>query len=107
MSVDGGFSGKTIGQRIEEARMKSGAQKYAGHDIMDLMRFDENTRHMIVFDIQNECRFGYQKGRNRLFLTEQGYNIAKDEMGKGNIKILNHAKVSQGRLKYDSKDQVL
>ena len=99
--------GKTIGQMIEEARVKSGAQQYSGHDIMDLARFDENTKHMIVFDIQNECRFGYERGRNRLFISEEGYKIAQEEAGKGNIKIQNHARVSQEHLHYDRKDQVL
>ena len=99
--------GKTIGQMIEEARIKSGAQRYSGHDIMDLIRFDENTRLMIVFDILNECRFGLEKGRNRLFLTEEGYRIAMGEADKGNIKIQTHAKVSLGHLHYDRKDQVL
>ena len=99
--------GKTIGERIDEARQKSGAQKYSGHDIMDLMRFDENTRHMIVFDVLKEGRFGFDQGRSRLFLTEEGYKKAIEEASKGSIKILNHAKVSQGHLSYDRKDQVL
>ena len=42
---------KTIGQLMEEMRQKAGAQNYHGHDYMDLQRFAENTRHMIIFDV--------------------------------------------------------
>ena len=44
--------GKTIGQLMEEMRQKAGAQNYHGHDYMDLQRFAENTRHMIIFCIR-------------------------------------------------------
>lgn len=40
--------GKTIGQLMEEMHQKAGAQNYHGHDYMDLQRFAENTRHMII-----------------------------------------------------------
>ena len=43
--------GKTIGQLMEEMRQKAWAQNYHGHDYMDLQRFAENTRHMIIFDV--------------------------------------------------------
>ena len=42
--------GKTIGQLMEEMRAKAGAQNYHGHGYMDLQRFAEDTRHMIIFD---------------------------------------------------------
>lgn len=100
--------GKTIGQMIEEARVRSGAQQYSGHDIMDLARFDENTKHMIVFDVTgNDFAFGEKGERGRLFLTEEGYQKAMEHVKQGNMKILNHAKVSAGHLNYDRKDQVL
>ena len=38
---------KTVGQLMEEMRLKAGAQDYHGHEYMDLQRFAENTRHMI------------------------------------------------------------
>ena len=43
--------GKTIGQLMEEMRAKAGAQNYHGHGYMDLQRFAEDTRHMIIFDV--------------------------------------------------------
>ena len=42
---------KTIAQLMEESRIRAGAQSYKGHDYMDLARFDENTRHMIIFHV--------------------------------------------------------
>lgn len=38
---------KTVGQLMEEMRLKAGAQNYHGHEYMDLQRFAEDTRHMI------------------------------------------------------------
>lgn len=100
--------GKTIAEMLEDARRRSGAAVCHGHDIMDLARFAEDTRHMIVFDVlNNECRFGFRGERTRLFITEEGYKVALDSAEKGQIKILNHAHVQNGHLRYDHHDQVL
>ncbi|MBS6316208.1 MAG: addiction module toxin RelE, partial [Ruminococcus sp.] len=45
------YPARTIGEKIAEARQKSGAKKLKGHDIMALERFDPEVRHMIVFDV--------------------------------------------------------
>ena len=37
---------KTVGQLMEEMRLKAGAQNYHGHEYMDLERFAEDTRHI-------------------------------------------------------------
>ena len=42
---------KTVGQLMEEMRLKAGAQNYHGHEYMDLQRFAEDTRNMIIFDM--------------------------------------------------------
>ena len=66
--------GKTIGQLMEEMRQKAGAQNYHGHDYMDLQRFAENTRHMIIFDVlTNDSPVGWKGERTRLFLSDIGY----------------------------------
>ena len=99
---------QTIGEMLAEARQKSGAQKLAGHDIMALERFDPDTRHMIVFDVlSHESPMGYKGERMRLFLTEQGYQKARENQDRGFIKIRNHAKVTAGNLRYDTKDRDL
>ena len=99
--------GKTIGELMEEMRVKAGAQNYKGHDYMDLMRFDENTRHMIIFDVlTRDSPVGSKGDRMRLFLSDTGFQRAQENQEKGHIRILNHAKVIHGDLFYDHKDRV-
>ena len=43
--------GKTVGELMEEMRIKAGAKEYHGHSYMDLQRFADDTRHMIIFDV--------------------------------------------------------
>ena len=38
---------KTIGQLMEEMRLKAGAREYSGHSYMDLNRFAEDTLSLI------------------------------------------------------------
>lgn len=101
-------NGKTIGQLMEEARIKAGAKNYAGHDYMDLMRFDEHTRHMIIFDVlSHESPVGFKGERMRLFLSDAGYERAKESEAKGFTQILSHADVRNGHLYYNkNKDQI-
>lgn len=100
--------GKTIGQLLDEARKASGAPRLAGHDIMDLMRFDENTRHMLVFDVlSHDSPVGFKGERMRLFLSDEGHKKALASEERGEIKIINHARVLSGNLHYDHKDRTL
>lgn len=100
-------NGKTMGQLMEEMRVKAGAQNYRGHDYMDLARFDENTRHMILFDVlTHQSPVGFKGERMRLFLSDTGYAKAQENQERGNIKIFSHAKVIKGDLFYDRKDQI-
>ena len=99
--------GKTIGELMEEMRIKAGAQNYKGHDYLDLARFDENTRHMIIFDVlTHDSPVGFKGDRMRLFLADAGYQKALENQERGNIKILSHARGIRGDLFYDRKDQV-
>ena len=67
-------SKKTIGELMEEMRLKAGAKEYAGHSYMDLNRFAEDTRHMIIFDVlTDDSPVGWKGERTRIFLTEEGY----------------------------------
>ena len=89
---------KTVGQLMEEMRLKAGAQNYHGH---------EYTRHMIIFDVlTHDSPVGWKGERTRLFLTEAGYQKSLENQEKGHIKILSHAKVRQGHLYYDRSDQL-
>ncbi len=59
----------TMRELMEDMRLKAGAQNYKGHDYMDLARFDENTRHMIIFDVLSyDSPVGFKGERMRLFL---------------------------------------
>ena len=74
-------------------------------DIMALERFDPEVTHMIVFDVlSRESSVGDKGERMRLFLTEAGYKKALENQDRSFIRILNHAKVSQGHLRYDQPD---
>jgi len=96
------WKARTIGEMIAVARQESGARKLEGHDIMALERFDPEVAHMIVFDVlSGESSVGDEGERMRLFLTEAGYKKALENQDRSFIRILNHAKVSQGHLKYD------
>lgn len=98
--------GKTIGELMEEMRLKAGAKEYHGHTYMDLARFDEKTRHMIIFDVlTHDSPVGWKGERTRLYLSEVGYQEALENQKKGNIKIISHAVVAKGNLYYDRKEQ--
>ena len=56
--------GKTIGERIEEMRIQAGAKNYKGHDYMDLNRFADDTRHMIILTLYRKIPVGKQRGQN-------------------------------------------
>lgn len=101
------MAAKTIAQLMEEARIRAGAQNYKGYDYMDLARFDENTRHMIIFHVlTHDSPVGDKGDKMRLYLSDKGYQKALENAQSGNIRILSHAKVVQGNLRYDRKDQI-
>jgi len=96
---------KTIGELMEEMRLKAGAKEYQGHSYMDLNRFADDTRHMIIFDVlTNESPIGWKGERARAYLTEEGYQKSLENQKLGHIKIVSHAKVSRGNLYYDRRD---
>ncbi len=96
---------KTIGQLMEEMRLKAGAREYSGHSYMDLNRFAEDTRHMIIFDtLTADSPVGWKGERSRAFLTEEGYKKSLERQEQGHIRIVSHAKVRNGNLRYDRQD---
>ena len=97
----------TIGELMERKRIQDGAKEYQGHTYMDLARFDDATKHMIIFDVlTHDSPVGWKGERTRLFLSDIGYEKALDSQAKGQIKILSHAKVRNGDLFYDHKEQI-
>lgn len=62
---------------MERRRILDRAEEYKGHTYLDLARFDDNTRHMIIFDVlTNESPVGWKGERTRLYLSEEGYKKA-------------------------------
>lgn len=81
----------TIGELMERKRIQDGAKEYQGHTYMDLARFDDATKHMIIFDVlTDESPVGWKGERNRLYLSDVGYQKALDNQKAGNIKIISH-----------------
>ena len=75
---------KTVGQLMEEMRLKAGAQEYSGHEYMDLNRFADDTRHMIIFDVlTDDSPIGWKGERTRVYLTEEGYQKALERQKDG------------------------
>ena len=95
----------TIGEIMEEMRLKAGAKEYSGHSYMDLNRFADDTRHMIIFDVlTDDSPIGWKGERTRVYLNEEGYRKSLKNQELGHIKILSHARVSRGNLYYDHRD---
>lgn len=98
--------GKTIGEMIEEMRIRAGAAEYKGHEYFDLNRFADDTSHMIIFDVKSDqSPWGIKGDRMRLYLNDTGYEKAKNFQDNGYIQIRSHARVVSGNLRYDSRTQ--
>ena len=92
------YPARTIGEKIAEARQQSGA----------LERFDPEVKHMIVFDVLSyDSPVGDKGDKMRLFLTDAGYQKFLESQERGEVKLKNHAKVSDGHLHYDRRDHAL
>ena len=64
----------TIAELMERRRIMAGAEEYKGHTYMDLARFDENTKHMIIFDVlTHDSPVGWKGERTRLYLSDVGF----------------------------------
>ena len=102
------YPARTIGEKIAESRQQSGAEKLKGHDIMALERFDPEVKHMIVFDVLSyDSPVGDKGDKMRLFLTDAGYQKFLESQERGEVKLKNHAEVSDGHLHYDRRDHAL
>jgi len=95
----------SIKEQIKSAENDINA-KVKGHDIMDIARFFEDTKHMIVFDvIKDECPVGFSGERIRIFLTEEGYESAVMSEKRGEMIIRKHYLVKKGDMKYVSQER--
>ena len=46
--------GSTIADLMERRRILDGAKEYKGHTYLDLARFDDNTKHIIVAQLSRQ-----------------------------------------------------
>jgi len=74
-----------------------------GQSELDVKRYHNNTRHMIIYDTLLSSQMGASGERLRLFLTEDEYAAAKEAEEIGNIKIVKHAAIVEGHILYDKK----
>ena len=71
-------------------------------------RFDPEVRHMIIFVVLfYHSPVGVKGDKMRLFLTDAGYQKFLESQERGEVKLKNHAKVSDGHLHYDRRDHAL
>ena len=77
-----------------------------GQDETAFERFAEDTRHMIIYDVLTwDCPVGDKGERVRIFLSDEGYKQAKESEGRGEMKIIRHARVRRGDLFYDAPER--
>ena len=74
-----------------------------GHSELDVKRYHNDTRHMIIYDAYCDSPMGEQGARLRQFLTEEEYTAAKGVEQLGNIRIVKHAAIVEGHILWDRK----
>ena len=90
----------------EQLQQPGSGKKITGQEIDAFERFGEDTRHMIVFDVITwDCPVGDKGERVRIFLTDEGYTKALESEGRGEMKIVRHARVRKGDIFYDAPER--
>jgi len=91
---------------IKTELTKPGRGRYiTGHSITAPERYDPHTRHMVILNVIKNYA-GYKPGgRVRLFLTDEGYSEVIQADGRGDIKIIRHARVRMGELEHDAQER--
>ena len=74
-----------------------------GHRLLALERFHDDTRHMMICEVYEPCRYGKTGEKNRFFLTEKGYKEALTAAQQRLIKIKSHAAIVEGHILPDKK----
>lgn len=77
-----------------------------GHDMSGRERFQEDTGHMILFDVLKDSSPAGSRGDHyRAFLSDERYRNAKQSEERGEIKIRSHAAVRDGCIIPDRKQR--
>ncbi len=69
-----------------------------GHDLLDVARFQDDTRHMAEFLVLSACPLGEEGTYIRRFLDEQGYAQLLAAQRRGSIRIYKHANIVEGHI---------
>ena len=95
----------SIKEKLRQTAPESGKPS-TGQELTALERFAEDTRHMIVFDVLTwDCPVGDKGQRVRIFLTDEGYKQALESEGRGEMKVVRHARVRKGDIFYDAPER--
>ncbi|MDR1464277.1 MAG: DUF5720 family protein [Oscillospiraceae bacterium] len=95
--------GEKMQKRIADAKAGRKEPEIKGQAVDDIMRFADDTRHMIIFDVlDHACPVGDKGERLRVFLSDEGYTDTLASQGRSEMKILRHARVKDGALSYDT-----
>lgn len=77
------------------------ARELKGHDILDIKRFQDDTRYMVEFIVRKEsCHFGKTGDEIRLFLTEAEYRKVLECHMRKEIKVKRYALIVEGHILY-------
>ena len=77
----------------------------SGHNLTAPERYAPHTRHMVILSVKKTYAGHAAGGRVRLFLTDEGYNEIIEADGRGDIKIIRHARVRMGELEHDTPER--
>ena len=88
-----------------QLRQPGRGKKIDGHGITAPERYAPDTRHMVILKVIKDYAGHAAGGRVRLFLTDEGYNEVMQTDGRGDIKIIRHARVRMGELAYDTQER--
>ena len=80
-------------------------KQISGHGMTAPERYAPDTRHMVIMDVVKTYAGHSAGGRVRLFLTDEGYTEVIQTDGRGDIKIMRHARVRRGELEYDTPER--
>ena len=88
-----------------ELRQPGREKKIDGHGITAPERYAPDTRHMVLLNVIKDYAGHKPGGRVRQFLTDEGYNEVMQTDGRGDVKIIRHARVRVGELDYDAPER--
>ena len=89
----------------EQLRQPRRDKHISGHSMTAPERYTPDTRHMVIMNVIKD-HAGYKTGGCvRLFLSDEGYNEVMQTDGRGNVKIIRHARVRMGALDYDTPER--